>query len=437
MKDLSIASETAETLSQPYSESLPEALQTPTTRVGFVFTTLLVLAYIALFMCYIGITTLLLPEQVSALDPANKVANLGLVTAVAVLLALVANPLAGALSDRTTSRFGRRRPWIFGGAILSAAGLAILMTAQSVAMIFVGWATFQLFSNLLLAALSAVMPDQVPENQRGTISGLLGLATALGSILGIVVIGYVIKVPSTSYLFLLVALLVVTLPFALLLKDKTLPKEYVKPFSLVTFVKNFWINPREYPDFGLAWLARFIPFLGYFMATGYMFYYLQDYVHYTTRFPGQAVVSGVSTLSLINTFAMLIFTILGGILSDRFQRRKAFIYVSYVLLGLAMLIMAFAPSWTLLIVAELILGTGFGLYMSVDGAMVTQVLPSAGDRGKDLGVINIANTLPQSLGPLAAAVILTTTHSYFVLLAGGAVVALLSILCVRPIKSVR
>jgi MFS family permease len=388
-------------------------------------------------MCYVGIPTLLLPEQISALDPANKVANLGLVTAVAVLLALVGNPLAGALSDRTSSRFGRRRPWIFGGALLSAVGLAVLMSAQSVVMIFIGWAIFQLCSNGLFAALTAVMPDQVPEEQRGTVSGLLGLATAIGSLLGVILIGYVIKVPGTSYLTLLVVLLVVTLPFALILKDKVLPKEYVKPFSLISFAKNFWINPRKHPDFGWAWLARFIPFLGYFMATGYLFYYLQDYVHYTTRFPGQTVASGVSTLTLVNTFGMLIFSVLGGILSDRFQRRKVFIYAAYVLMGLALLIMAFAPAWPLIIVGEVFLGSGFGLYMSVDVAMVTQVLPSAGDRGKDLGVINIANTLPQSLGPAVAAVIITATHSYLVLFAGGALIALISILCVRPIKSVR
>jgi len=80
----------------------------------------------------------LLPLQISNIDPANKVVNLGIVASISVLLALIGNPLAGALSDRTTSRFGRRRPWIFIGAIVSALALMIMMSAQAFIMILIG-----------------------------------------------------------------------------------------------------------------------------------------------------------------------------------------------------------------------------------------------------------------------------------------------------------
>src|SRR5262249_3664714 len=160
---------------------------------------------------------LLLPLQISTIDPAHKVANLGIVTSVAVLLALIGNPLAGALSDRTISRFGRRRPWILVGAIASALALAVLFSAHSVVMVFIGWSAFQLFSNFILAALAAIIPDQVPEAQRGTISGIVGLATIVGSIIGSVLIGMVIKAPAPSYLLLIVLILVILVPYAFFL----------------------------------------------------------------------------------------------------------------------------------------------------------------------------------------------------------------------------
>ena len=116
----------ADTLS-PALTDIPEALQVPTKRVSTSFLLALTLANSLLFMCYVGIGGLLLPLQVSTVAPANEVAYLGIVTSISVLLALIGNPLAGALRDRTTSRFGRRRPWLFVGTVLSALTLAALI----------------------------------------------------------------------------------------------------------------------------------------------------------------------------------------------------------------------------------------------------------------------------------------------------------------------
>ncbi len=421
----------------PEPDTLPEALQTPTRSVSIGFILALALANVVLFMCYVGIGGLLLPLQISNIDPANKVVNLGIVASISVLLALIGNPLAGALSDRTTSRFGRRRPWIFIGAIVSALALMIMMSAQSIIMILIGWSAFQLFSNCALAALTAIVPDQVPEAQRGTASGIIGLAISVGSILGAIIIGFVIKVPTPSYFLLLVLVLVILMSYSLFLREKVLPKEYVQKFHIGAFLKNFWVNPRKHPDFAWAWLTRFIPGFGYFLGTGYLFYYLQDAVHYEKLFPGQGIEQGVSTLTIISTLVSLVSTLFGGILSDRFKRRKLFIVLANMIITAAMFVFGLVPSWPVLLVNVAVLGLGFGTYVAVDTALVTQVLPSVNDRGKDMGIINIANTLPQSLAPVVAAYIISTTHSYFALFTIGAVITLLGILVVRPIKAVR
>lgn len=421
----------------PEASELPEALQIPTRKVSMGFISALSLAYIALFLCYGSIGGLLLPLQISTLDPANKVADLGIVTSISVLLALISNPLAGAFSDRTTSCFGRRRPWIFVGTVASALALFILLTAQTVPMIFIGWSAFQLFSNFILAALTAIMPDQIPVEQRGTASGLVGLATTAGSVIAAIVIGMILKSPVPSYGLLIIVLLMILIPYSIFLREKALPRQYVQRFNLGAFVKNFWINPRQHGDFAWAWLTRFIPFFGYFLGTGYLFFYLQDAVHYDKLFPGQSVIQGVSLLSLVGTLVALVFTPLGGILSDRFKRRKIFIVVANVIIAASMLIFSLVPSWSLLLLDVGLLGAGFGLYTSVDAALITEVLPSANDRGKDMGIINIANTLPQSLGPAIAAFIISASHSYFALFMTGAIIATLGIFSVLPIKSVR
>src|SRR3989440_6994850 len=170
-------------LSAEPSPGTPEALQVPTRQVGRGFMFTLTAAAISLYILYAGIGALLLPFQIVLLAPGSKVAILSFFTSITVLIALFANPLAGALSDRTTSRFGRRRPWILMGGLLTVVGLLFMWRATSIPLLFIGYCFVELFSNIALTTLVATIANQVPEHQRGTVSGLYGLATVLGRIL--------------------------------------------------------------------------------------------------------------------------------------------------------------------------------------------------------------------------------------------------------------
>jgi len=416
----------------PFAD-VPEAVQTPTQPVSLVFMVALTAAGTSLYILYTGIGALLLPYQVSLLAPKDKVVVLGVFTGIAVLVALVANPIAGALSDRTTSRFGRRRPWILIGGMLTVVGLLFMWQASNLPLLFIGWCSIELFSNCALAALTATIPDQVPEAQRGTVSGIYGLATSLGGIVGAVVGGQLFKdTPTNAYVVMLVIVLVTILPFTIILPDKVLPKGYLPALNLGEFLKNFWVNPREHPDFAWAWLTRFIPFVGYFLGTTYVLYYLEDAVKHPDA------LQGASTFSIIATVVSLLSTVLGGFLSDKFKRRKPFVVAGMIIIAVSMLTLAFFPTWEAVLVAAGILGFGLGAYLAVDVAIVTLVLPSAEDRGKDMGIVNIANTLPHSIAPVFAGVILALTgNSYVFLYVAAALFALLGILTVRPIKAVR
>lgn len=444
-------------------ESLPEALRTPTKPVTFGFTLIMTLANLALWLSMNPVSALLLPRQVEAFDihTANPTQaelfrqnnDLALVLSIGVAMSIFSNAIGGALSDRTTSRFGRRRPWLLLCALLSAGSLALLAVAPAVAVLALGWALYQLFANGVLAALVAVVPDRVPERQRGLISALVGLTNPLALVLGVVLIGIVFvglfpngaTVTVMGYLVLLAVLVVVMAIFVLVLPDPALPKGTMPPFKLWRFIASFWINPKRYPDFGWAWLTRFLVILGYSTAIGsFLYFFIKDGLHYEHLFPGHKPDEGVALVQIVAVAFLLISSVVGGILSDRFQRRKLFVIVSTAIISLALVMLSFytlyptSLVWPLVLVAGAITGFGFGAYLGVDLALVTQVLPSAHDRGKDMGVFNIANALPNAMAPILGAKILGLTgNNYSIMFAVAAVIVLLGAILVQPIKSVR
>jgi MFS family permease len=243
----------------------------------------------------------------------------------------------------------------------------------------------------------------------------------------------VLKAANISYAIMIAILLIFLIPYSLFLHDKILPREYVASFNLWRFVKNFWVDPRQHPDFGWAWLNRFLSLLGYSMCFSYFFYYLQDYVHY----PRQQVVQGVSTVNIIALLLMMVATLISGRLSDRFQRRKIFVVIASVIVALGVLILGFFPSWPMVLLASGMVGIGYGVSTSVSLALFVQVLPSVHNRAKDLGVLNIATTLPQILAPVVAAVFITQFHSYPVLFTASALITLLGGIIIQCVKSVR
>ncbi len=410
---------------------IPEALQVPTKAVIPALQALLTLANTAIWLSILPIGQILLPTQIAALNTTTKFSNLAIATSVGVLAALLTNPIAGALSDRTTSRLGRRRPWLITGTVFSAVALALMANASSFLMLVIWWAIFHVAANALLAALSAIIPDQVPVRQRATVSAFVSLSLPLGAVIGALLVTKVVKSTVLSYYTFGGILVIVMLIFVLVLRDKPLPKGAAPHFNLIAFLAAFWVNPVKYPDFGWAWLTRFLVYLSYFTALGYLLYFLQDAVHY------QKAAQGVTTFQIILTGTLLISSVVTGILSDKFGRRKVFVTGASLVIALAFLILAFFQTWTGVQLAAAVLGIGFGAYLGVDIALITQVLPSANARGKDLGVINIANALPQVVGSATAALVITAFHSYTILFVLAALLASLGAVLIRQIKSVR
>src|SRR5689334_19468047 len=372
----------------------------------------------------------LLPEQIAAIDPAHKEAMLGWVTGLGALAAVVVNPVAGALSDRTGLRFarfaGRRHPWTLAGGVLGAACLALLATQHTVLGVAVGWIAAQSCLNAMLASLTAAVPDRVPVAQRGAVSGWVGIPQVFGLVLGVALVTLVFTGIAAGYLAVAAVVVLFTLPFTLLTRDDPLRAEQRPPFAL----RRFWISPRAHPDFAWTFAARFLVFLGNALGTLYLLYFLTDRVHYADPQTGLLILIVIYTVALITT------TVAAGHRSDRSGRRRRYVAISGVVMAVAALMLALAPQWTVAMAAAAVMGGGFGIYVSVDNALVTQVLPAVTDRAKDLGVVNIASSAPQVLAPALAAPIVRSAGGYPALYLLTAVVTVLGAILVYRVKSV-
>jgi len=408
----------------------------PEERVGRRWIALIALANLGLYLAYLGPIAVLLPNQVQAIaGPAHKVAVLGWVTGIGAAVAMIANPVAGALSDRTVSRFGRRRPWIAGGALAGAAALVLLSGQHALAGVILGWCLAQAGLNAMQASLSAAVPDQVPVAQRGMVSGWIGLPQSVGVLLAVVLVTDVVA-GNGGYVLLAACVLACALPFALAMPDLVMPRLARPPWEWRAFARSFWLSPRRYPDFAWAWLTRFAVNLGNAMTLLYLLYFLRDRVHYSRLFPGHKAEDGLVVLILLYLAGVVITAVAGGVVSDRTGRRKLPVTVAGLVMAAAAALLALWPSWPAAMAAAAIIGLGYGVYLSVDAALVTQVLPSAAGRAKDLGIINVANSGPQVLAPAIAAPLVSQLGGYRSLYLSVAVITVLGSLFVQRIRSV-
>ncbi|SFB58435.1 Na+/melibiose symporter [Amycolatopsis marina] len=407
------------------------ALDEPTTPVPLGWTLRLSAAVLGFSMAVVAPIQILLPLQIEEIDAADKETSLAVVTGCAAVVSILAAPIAGALSDRTTSRRGRRHPWILGGALLCAIALVTLSVQATVLGVGLCWMVAQGAQNSMFAGLTATVPDQVPVRQRGFVSAFAGLPLPLGLVLGVLLVTVIVPSRTGGYLALAVLVVLLALPFVLGTPDPRLLPEQRPPFELRRFVRGFWISPRRHPDFAWAAVARLAIQLANSIATLYLLYFLRDELDFAN--PS----GGVFVLTLVYTAGILSTSVLAGRMSDRSGRRKIYVAVSSVVIAVAMLMLSVWHEWIAVVIAAGILGLGYGVYVAIDNALITQVLPTAHDRAKDLGIVNLANTAPQALAPMIAGAIIALLDSYTVLYLSAGVIALAGAVLVLPIRSVR
>lgn len=403
-----------------------------------------------------------LPAQAEMIGGnALKGQTLGIVLAFGAFVSMLVAPFFGALSDRIVTRFGRRRPWIVVGTVMNIVGLAGLayfpkandMSSLPLYIFAFMWVEF--WNNVATAPYSALIPDVVPHDQRGSASGWYGLMSILGTFIAALSPFLFTSNGVTNitglYVFTAAILLIGMLGTVIFVHEPAVTK---KPpaFKLGEFLRGL-ISPLRDHDFRWVFLTRFLMVMGLYSIQPFLQYYMGDVVKEFDlfgRFTAQNAIEAASVFLLMFLVGALPSSITAGILSDKYGR-KLMVYISSAFQAIVPLaFVLFAPNFTITALLGLIFGIGYGAYQSVDWAMASEVLPSEDDYAKDMGVWHVAMTLPQVIAPLIAGALLTyfsgpttgeggvpSTFGYNVIFALAVLYFILGTVLVRRIRKVR
>ena len=517
--------------------------------VGAGFVAVYALAYASLWLALLTPATVTLALRVRQMASGDSARLISEVLLAGALVALVSNPIFGALSDRTRSRFGRRRPYLLLGALVGLGALWLIAVAPGLRLVLIGWCLAQLSYNAVLAAMVAVVADEIPASRRGTVVGVLGICMPVGQIAGTFLVQHLafdlrlaLLVPGGIGLigvWALAFLLPARMPPGWLQGDElgaavagaagaaavassagavvtraaaggagdakrgkatggdaksggetqrgeakggdatgddakggdaksggeaqrgeakgadatgddakggdAKSGEAKRDDARDSDAKGSSYARRpgrrllwplaQHRDFAWAWSSRVLFVVGSVSFQAYQPFLLLDGLGFdAAQVPGLIFRS-----TLVQAVMTVLWSLVAGRLSDRWRRRKPIAMIGSLLQGAGLWIVAMADSYTMLLCGVAIAGIGHGAYEGVDLALVTEILPDR-DRhaAKDLGVLNIANALPQVIAPLAAPVILASSHGNYTLLflVAGAVPMLGATLLV-PLKGAR
>jgi MFS family permease len=370
----------------------------PRMRVGIIW--VLVFLTFGASMAVVTPIAFSLTVKLDLLVP-GRVDVLGFVTGIGAIASVIATPLVGVLSDRTRTRLGRRRPWAIGGAVAGLLGLITLAVAPSVPILVAGWILtlvgWQTASNMVVAFLG----DRLPEEQRGRVSAVTGFANMIAPIFGI---GLVSSVASQLILLFLIPGVIAAagvIVFVIFAREvPNLPP--AKKTSIAHILSQMVFNPRKAPSYAWNWLGRALLFFGLSFTTTYGTYFISARL--------DLPVNGVGGIIAILGIGGIVTGAIGalgvGFLSDRLKRRKIFVLLSGIIMLAGTVLSAFSHELPGLIAGSLLATLAIGAFSTVDQAIVLDVLPDREESGRYLGIMQLAQQLPNTVGPLAAAGIL-------------------------------
>ena len=395
----------------------------------------LFVSFAVLYGLYNGVIAVLLPNQVALLDPANKAANFSLIMFVTLLFTIFATPLAGALSDRMRTSWGRRSPFIVFGTLVGSAAVLSLAFMTSVPAIAACMVVMSFAYNMAQGPLTTVVADRLAENDRGKGSGFVGAAQTAGGMAGIIIAGYLASRLFVGYAAFAIAIVVASLLFVLLNREKSSKAMPVEPFRLGDFLAGFWINPLAYPDFAWAFFGRFAMYLGIQAVISLQLYILQDYIHLGVDASNHAM----ATMSMVTSVTLMISGVVSGFLSDLLKTYKYFVFFASLIMAAALAVPIVIPTLTGMYIYAAVFGAGYAAFIAIDLALITRVLPKRSNSvARDMGVMTIANVVPQALSPLLAVPLLKAfNNDYSVVFIAAIICVVVSSLLILPIRTVR
>ncbi len=395
-------------------------------------------AWLGIWMAQLAPLQVMLPIQVDSLmgiegDWRASVLALGTISGIAGACSIIAFPLTGFLSDRTTSRFGRRRPWVVVGALVFGLSLLALGFVDTIQLVGLFWALAVTGYCVLASAMTALISDQVPVRQRGYVSGWMSAPQAIGIILGTILVTEVFLTATLGYLAMAIGLVVLVVPILFVAKEIPITKAERPEASASAFFRGLWIPPRKHPDFAWTLTSRVLVNLGNALGTGLLLYFLA----FGLEMGIEKAEESFLPLVVVYLVAVVVSALALGWFSDRMGRRKVFVIWGSLLQAAAAFVLVFVSSYEAVFIGAALLGLGYGSFLAVDQALATQVLPDPADRGKDLGIMNIAQQVPQAMALLLGAVVVASLGGFSGLFMLSAFITLIGAIVVTLVRDVR
>jgi MFS family permease len=390
---------------------------------------------------WIPLTTVLLQDRVDHLVPQHDLQNTGVGVAAGIggFLAVTVPPIVGAWSDRLRTRFGRRRPIIVAGSVLTMPGLFLVMAATNYPELVVGYAIVQFFFNAAGAAYAGVVPDVVPAQQFGKASGFLGTMTLLGIGAGTGVTSIVGDAP-VMYVIIAIVVLVSLVPMLWAAQDEGKAAVVRQPEMPFRAKVDAFLRPLHEGD--LAWVifTRLMVSAGITVVQVNLLNFFKDVV-----LGGAKADTFTAIWLLVMVVTAVPFGFFGGLVSDRLRRRKVFVYGAGAAQSVvALVFILFYPTAQGIVIGLAVAyGVGYGLYYAVDWALACDTLPDPKASAKDMGLFHIALTLPQAIIPFFANPLIDLLNGphgnggYRIVFSSAVVFMILGTAFVSRIKTVR
>jgi MFS family permease len=365
------------------------------------------LYWVAIGYLWTSLGGLILPDMVLQLvGREHEGFALGVLEAAGALMAVIWQPIAGALSDRTSSRFGKRRPFIVVGTVGDVLFLIGLALSGTFGLVLIFYFLLQAASNTAQGPYQGLMPDVVAEGQRGTASGYFGVANVVGLLAGTLGSGWIlVHAGRTAALLSICALLVLTMLATVLFIPDRAPRTAGQFKDVREAIATTFARPLRYPSFLWLMASRLLILLGLVGVQSFVFFYFNNVFFHNDRM--DTIRSSYTLLGLV-IFAAFVVSWPAARLSDRFGRRP-FILVGGLLGAAGVLMLVFShyqllpiqvvePLARMLKVPPLaaqatlvgvLIGIGYGVFFSVDWAFIQDVIPSQ-EAGLFMGFSNIA-----------------------------------------------
>ena len=365
------------------------------------------LYWVAIGYLWTSLGALILPDMIIQLvGREHEGFALGVLEAVGSLMAVVWQPIAGALSDRTSSRFGRRRPFIVAGTIGDVLFLIGLALSGTFGLVLIFYFLLQAASNTAQGPYQGLMPDVVPEAQRGTASGYFGVANVVGLLAGTLGSGWILAhAGRTAALLSICALLVLTMLATVLFIPDRAPRTSGQFKNVRQAIATTFSRPLRYPSFLWLMASRLLILLGLVGVQSFVFFYFNNVFFHNDRM--DTIRASYTLLGLV-IFAAFVVSWPAARASDRFGRRP-FILAGGLLGAAGVLMLVFShyelvptqlveplartlkvpPLAAQATLVGVLIGIGYGVFFSVDWAFIQDVIPTQ-EAGLFMGFSNIA-----------------------------------------------